>query len=160
VNRGSIVNRLSETHDDSAHQDLIQRSTIAIVVEPIDCQGHFSAQLADSGRIIVASSRQPLLDSARALLNAGLPASVRIELWHRGADAWALRAPLRVAAGLNVAETPYGPKFVRHRPPAEPGADRNRSSASAFSGRALMRGPLRRHGKGFRAGPCGGSSSS
>ena len=133
VNRGSIVNRLSETHDDSAHQDLIQRSTIAIVVEPIDCQGHFSAQLADSGRIIVASSRQPLLDSARALLNAGLPASVRIELWHRGADAWALRAPLRLAAGLNVAETPYGPKFVRPSPPGEPGADRIRSTAHAFS---------------------------
>jgi hypothetical protein len=133
VIRGSIVSRISETPDDSAHQDLIQRSTIAIVVEPLDCQGHFSAQLADSGRIIVASSRQPFLDSARALLNAGYLSSVRIELWHRGADAWALRSLLRVTAGLDVAETPFGPKFVRYRPPTQGRANCIKSTAHAFS---------------------------
>jgi hypothetical protein len=133
VIRGSIVSRISETHDDSAHQDLIQRSTIAIAIASIGCRGEFEARLADNGQIIVASSRQPFLDSARALLNAGYPPSVWIELWHRGADAWGLRALLRVAAGLDVAETPYGPKFVRYRPPTKGRADCIRSTAHAIS---------------------------
>jgi hypothetical protein len=133
VNRGSSANRLSETHDDSAHHDLIQRSTVAIVVEAIGCRGEFEARLTYNGRIIVASSRQPFLDSARTLLDEGFLPSVEIQFWHRGADTWALRAPLRVAAGLNVAETPYGPKFVRYRPPTQGRANCIKSTARAFS---------------------------
>jgi hypothetical protein len=42
-----------------------------------------------------------------------------------------LRAPLQIAAQLDVAETPFGPKFVRHRRPIEGCVDCNRSTARA-----------------------------
>jgi hypothetical protein len=42
-----------------------------------------------------------------------------------------LRAPLQIAAQLNVAETPFGPKFVRQRRPIEGRVDCNRSTVRA-----------------------------
>jgi hypothetical protein len=79
--------RLSAWDPEISGQVKLGHYPIAIVVVSIGCPGEFEARLSHNGRIIVASSRQPLLDSARALLNAGYPSSIGIELWHRGAGA-------------------------------------------------------------------------
>ena len=75
-----------------------------IILQACNRRGQFSACLPD-GTILVRSSRQPFLDAARALLDAGYPATTWIEGWRSGATTFALRAQLGVAAGLTVDES-------------------------------------------------------
>jgi len=56
------------------------------------------------GRVLVQSSRQPLLDAARVLVGEGHDPSVMVAMRHAGGTADALRAKLGVAARLTVAE--------------------------------------------------------
>jgi hypothetical protein len=51
-------------------------------------------------------------------------------------------APFLVATQLDVAETPFGPKFIRHRRPIEGCVDCNGSTVRAFSGSEFMRDPV------------------
>jgi hypothetical protein len=82
---------------------------------------------------VLCTSASPLITSARLLVANGVDPNRTIEMWHQHADAWALRALLRVAAGMDVAETPFGPKFVRYRPPTKGGVDCIKSTARAIS---------------------------
>jgi len=59
-----------------------------IVVTPLRC-GKFAARLGD--RIILKSSRQPLLDAARVLLAEGADPEARIGMRHAGANHVALQ---------------------------------------------------------------------
>jgi hypothetical protein len=82
----------------------VRAGTIRILVESVDRRGHSSASLPD-GTILVGSSRQPFLDAARVLIAAGYDPAGWVEEWRPGADAFALRARLGIAAGLTVDET-------------------------------------------------------
>jgi Fe2+ transport system protein FeoA len=86
-----------------------------IVVNPVGWQGRYAAALAD-GRTIVRSSRTPLLDAARRLLELGADPDAIITMRHAGSEIDSLRARIGVAAGLAVREDRGGPEFVRHRP--------------------------------------------
>ena len=80
---------------------------IILEIEPIGAD-RFRASVG--GREIVASSRVPLCDSARALLAGGHNAGDVIEM-HDATGNLLLRAPIGVAAGLTVAETGHGPRL-------------------------------------------------
>jgi hypothetical protein len=79
-------------------------ATIKIVLEAINRRGRSSATLPD-GTVLVASSRQPLLDAARVLIAAGYDPGCCLEGFRAGAKTFALRARLGIAAGLVVDET-------------------------------------------------------
>jgi hypothetical protein len=78
-------------------------------------------------------SSQPFLDSARVLIEQGHPADTLLVMRHAGSPEAALSAPLAIASQLDVAETPYGPKLVRHRSSMERPADRTGSTVEAFT---------------------------
>ena len=103
--------------------------------------GRYEVRLDGNDRVWCIS-RVPFLDAARALIAAGHDADAILEMCRPGASSWGLRAPLQIAAQLDVAETPFGPKFVRRRRPIEGCVDCNRSTARAFSGSEFMREPV------------------
>lgn len=114
VNRGSVVNRLGETRDDSLSHIPVQRR-LALVVSPAPEQpGHFAARL-DGASKVLCTSRAPFLDSARVLLTEGYDPSISLEMLHEGAANFTLRAPLGAAAKLTVEESAHGPVFRRYR---------------------------------------------
>jgi hypothetical protein len=92
-------------------------SSVTVLVAPLGC-GLFSARTL-AGREIVSASRTPFLTAARFLLAEGVSRATIIEMRRPGAVTWDLRAPIGVAAGLDVREGPYGPKFVCYREPVE-----------------------------------------
>jgi hypothetical protein len=104
-------------------------SSVTVLVAPLGC-GLFSARTL-AGREIVSASRTPLLTAARVLLAKGLPPKAIIEIRRTGAVTWDLRAPIDIAAGLDVREGPYGPKFVRYREPREGAVDCIKSTVGA-----------------------------
>ena len=116
-------------------------SLIAVATPSPRGAGRYEARLDGEDRVWCVS-RVPFLDAARALIAAGHDADAILEMCRPGASSWDLRAPLQIAAQLDVAETPFGPKFVRHRRPIEGCVDCNRSTARAFSGSEFMREPV------------------
>jgi len=62
---------------------------IEIVVSPLG-HGRFEARL--EGRVLCASTRQPLLDAARFLFGEGVPPDTRIAMRHEGSPHIALRS--------------------------------------------------------------------
>ena len=81
----------------------------------------FAAHLGD--RLIVASSTQPLLDSARVLLREGVDPETKLVMRHKGSDTDALSGRVGELAMLTVWETAEGPRLGRWR------ADESRVSA-------------------------------
>jgi hypothetical protein len=70
------------------------------------------------GGIDMGTSRQPLLDAARKLLNEGLAMPQdRIETW-RGTT-FCLGASVGIAANMTVRETGYGPRFAKYESPEQ-----------------------------------------
>jgi len=65
---------------------------------------------------ILSSSRQPLLDAARALLAEGIPPETPIMMRHQGSETISLRSTVGEAAKLTVKEKPNGPKFQKWEP--------------------------------------------
>ena len=132
-----------------SHQDTTRESrssdcasTLPLIITPAPHgAGRYQAHLDGDDRVLCIS-RAPLLDAARALIAAGHDADAILEMYRPGVSSWDLRAPLLVAAQLDVAETPFGPKFVRHRRPIEGCVDCNRSTARAFSGGEFMHEPV------------------
>ena len=96
-------------------------SSVTVLVAAVG-RGLYSATTVD-GCKIVSESRTPLLTAARVLLAGGTPPATIIEMRRPGAVTWDLRAPIGVAAGLDVREGPYGPKFVRYRESLEGALD-------------------------------------
>lgn len=87
-----------------------------IIVEPVaDRPGYFRAWCRD--RQIVAASRQPFLDAARAFVAAGGDADAMLVMRHIGSTTDALRAVAKIAARLTVAEEAFAPpRFRRWKP--------------------------------------------
>ena len=70
------------------------------------------AYLCDTGELICKATRQPRLDSARALLDRGyLPTDIISKVWARAPHIVTMRAPIGVAAQYDV----MGEKFVRRK---------------------------------------------
>jgi hypothetical protein len=111
--RGPVVKRLEQMFDDTATQNNRQQFQI-ITVAPCGRIGWYSARLL-SGEVIVASSRQPFFDAARRLIECSFDPSSILEMWHSGANSFALRAKLGDAARLTVEEAAHGPTFRSFR---------------------------------------------
>jgi hypothetical protein len=62
-------------------------------------------------RVILESSRQPLLDAARVLLGEGADPRTRIQMRHAGAIHVALSSTVGKAAKLEVKDDINGPRF-------------------------------------------------
>jgi len=81
-----------------------------ILVTPLG-RGQFTARVGD--RVILKSSRQPLLDAARVLAGEGVPPDTRISMRHEGSPHLALTSTVGKAAKLMVEENERrGPRFV------------------------------------------------
>jgi hypothetical protein len=87
---------------------------LVIVVEPIGHRGRFRARR--DGRVLVASSRTPFCDAARALLADGVASATRIVMRHADSATDALSATVAVAAKLTVEESDDSPRFRKWRP--------------------------------------------
>jgi hypothetical protein len=68
------------------------------LVSPRTLPGHFQARLEGTDELLVGSSRQPFVDSARVLIEKGHDPAGILEMRHAGSDIVALRAPLGKAA--------------------------------------------------------------
>jgi hypothetical protein len=107
------------SHQDATRENRLpdRASTLTLIIIPAPrSAGRYEARLDGEDRVRRVS-RMPFLDAARALIAAGHDADAILETCRPGASSWDLRAPLQIAAQLDVAETPFGPKFVRHRRP-------------------------------------------
>jgi hypothetical protein len=78
-----------------------------IVVSPNGEPGRFAAH-DDRGRLLVASSRQPLLDACRLLLSVGIEANAWAIMRHHGNDVDAVRGKVGILAKLTVVERDRG----------------------------------------------------
>jgi hypothetical protein len=84
-----------------------------IVAETDDRRGRYDAHV-DGHRLV--TSTQPFLDGARALIEQGYDPARLLVMQRPGREQVDLRAPLAVAAGLDVRSTPGGkPVFRRLR---------------------------------------------
>jgi hypothetical protein len=82
---------------------------IVIAVEPVG-RGRFRSKV--DGRVILKSSDQPFVDSARALIGLGFDPAIRLVMRHRGSPIDALVAEVRAAAKSTVREDRGAPEFV------------------------------------------------
>src|SRR5271166_2527863 len=87
-------------------------SRIDIYLEAVDRRGRHKATLADG--TVLAVSRQPFLDAARALISVGFSPNAMLVGWRGEGPDWVLRCRLGVAAKLTVDETRT--IFVRWKP--------------------------------------------
>src|SRR5262245_46358965 len=65
---------------------------LAIIAAPTSRPGIFAARLEGADRDLVASTRQPLLDGARRLLELGYDPSLALVMRHEGRTIEALRS--------------------------------------------------------------------
>jgi hypothetical protein len=72
---------------------------IEITITPQGC-GRFKVRLGR--RLVLESSAEPLLDSARVLADMGVPPDTRIAMRHPGANNVALSSTIGQAARLTV----------------------------------------------------------
>lgn len=110
-------------------------SPITITISPINPPlGHGRFEVRHGDRMILRSSRQPLLDAARVFLAEGIPPDIRIAMRHAGAGHDALSSAVGKAAKLMVRETPTdGPRLTHHEP-YERGISRKGPSLARFGG--------------------------
>ena len=87
-----------------------------VVVSPSGAPDHYSAH-DYRGRLLVASSRQPLPDSCRVLLSEGADPNAWVHMRHAGSNTDALRTKVGIGAKLTVEDGPDGrPRFRPYRP--------------------------------------------
>ena len=77
-----------------------------LIITPVNPYGNYMASL--DGKIIVASTREPLLAGARALLKQGADPNSVVTTRHAGSDHWAMRSTIGAAAALTVVERNSG----------------------------------------------------
>jgi hypothetical protein len=82
---------------------------IVIAVEPVG-RGRFRSKV--DGRVLVRSSGQPFVDSARALIGEGCDPAIMLVMRHRGSPIDALVAEVGAAAKSTVREDRGAPEFV------------------------------------------------
>jgi hypothetical protein len=86
-----------------------------VVISPNGAPDHYDAFV--DGELVVASTRQPFLDAACALLERGADSNSWLVLRHAGSDTDSLRAKVGVAAKLTVRDRADGvPTFRRLKP--------------------------------------------
>ena len=104
-----------------------------IYLEPVSLSDRGQRyRVIHDGLTLIASSRNPEFDFARALLAKGITG--QLEVWHNGAAFYAMRVDIAEAAGLTVEESDrIGPRFARWRPRSEETA--NAVSCSDHSSR-------------------------
>ncbi len=103
--------------------DLINRSaaSLVLIVAPVPAlPGFFTARLAGDDRLL-ARSRTPLFDAARALLAAGFDPTTRLTMLHAGSAITSLSATIATAARFIVEEGPHGPKLRRFQTASQSG---------------------------------------
>lgn len=97
-------------------QDIVVVVTPAMRADATRSPDGYEGRLKDSDAVL-ARTREPFLDAARALLASGCDPSAMLIMRHGGSDADCLRATIRVAAGLTVGEDQErGPRFKRWKP--------------------------------------------
>jgi hypothetical protein len=69
-----------------------------------------------NGRRIIAASRQPIGEAARALHHLGYADELVLVVWHRGANHEAIRGPLGVWRRLRIRDGRGGPRFAKWEP--------------------------------------------
>jgi Fe2+ transport system protein FeoA len=86
---------------------------IVVVVTPaLDRAGRYTARLQGDPELLVASSRQPLLDACRRLMELGFDPGAPVAMRHVGSGDDALRSTVGNAAKLVVSEGEHdGPRF-------------------------------------------------
>ena len=77
-------------------------------------RGHFDASFG--GSLIVAASKQPISEAARALHRIGFPDDAELVARHAGADHYAMRGPLGVWRKVRFREDRGSPRFVPWEP--------------------------------------------
>ena len=97
---------------------LTQGHVVLITAVPLGA-GRFETRCAR--QLIVASTREPLLDGSRALLAAGHDPDTIAVMRHAGSDVDALAARIGMAAQFYVEESAHGP-VLRSLRKASPGA--------------------------------------
>jgi hypothetical protein len=95
-----------------------QAQVVIITAAPLGA-GQFDARC--DGEVIVARTRAPLLDSARALLAAGYHSDTIAVMRHAGSEVDALSARIGTAAQFYIEESGHGPT-LRSLRKALPGA--------------------------------------
>ena len=90
-----------------------RKRQVVIEISPHGRHGKFAARLPDGE--VIAVSVQPLIASARRLLELGYPAETVLTMRHRGSETVALRGQIGRVAPLEVRETDSGPRLVRTR---------------------------------------------
>src|SRR5262245_40811009 len=93
-----------------------RKQTMLICVRPVG-KGQFLAWSDADWVWGCPTSSQPLVDVARQALANGIDPDEPIEMWHGGAETWALRSTVGGAAGLRVDED--GPRFRKWEPSTE-----------------------------------------
>lgn len=110
------------------------RTVLILIRETALRHGQFEARL-ESGRAVVKSSTTPFCDAARVLLGLGYSPDTVLVMRHAGSQTEALRAPIGVAAGLEVAEGYFRPfRALAERvgkPAEEPGPTGDRTEGEA-----------------------------
>jgi hypothetical protein len=112
------------------------RALIVITVTPDARNGRYRAYIKTEQEPLCVS-RQPFLDSARKLLARGHDAKTMLIMRWVGAENWALRGPLGVAAKLTVDE--HNVVFAEWKPylrSAVPPANANSATTVPKSGTA------------------------
>jgi hypothetical protein len=133
---------MSSDRDNSAFlSDQLDRNLTIITAAPAhDRDGHRLPGRFDAvtdGKVLVAATRQPFLDGARALLAEGANPQATIILKHPGSETVCLRARLGAAAKLTVEESNRGkPTFRRWKPrplspEGEPQSDQTETEAGS-----------------------------
>jgi len=122
-------------------------SVLDIEVMPnLEKASFFLARLLGCERVLCVS-REPILESARVLLDEGhSPASV-LRMWHSGAEHWALRAQLGKAARLTVEESAHGPTLRGYRPSTGSTVEAARSDRIQHEGDGPLNKPIRPTGR-------------
>jgi hypothetical protein len=95
----------------------LYKSNVRLLEVAPTSPGCFSASV--NGETLIISSRQPLLDACRCLLDAGADPNSWIVMRHAGSEVESLRGKIGILAKLAVEDRPNGgkpPRFVRRRP--------------------------------------------
>lgn len=95
-------------------------------IEIVEIRNRGTFDAWHDGELICDQTKTPFLSAARVLLQRGADPNEMLEKVRCGSDQVDMRAPIGVAAKLNVNETGFGPKFRTFK---DGGADDDRPPA-------------------------------
>ena len=119
------------------HFDRTQGHNVVITAIPLG-KGHFEARC--DGEVIVARTREPLLDGARALLAAGYHPDTSAVMRHAGSGVDVLTARIGTAARFYVEASGHGPVLRSVTKPPPGAVDRPPIAQTRRAGAGHRRG--------------------